>query len=400
MPRKTEITVGLLVIAAVVVAAGGILLIGQEQNVFRSKNEYFVLFETVSGLSSGSPVQLDGVNVGSVQRVILPEDPGKTQIEVWVTVDARYAQRIRADSQARIKTIGLLGDKYVEITSGSPDMPQIPDEGEIPVAPATSVDQLLASGEDVMDNVTAITFSLRNILANMEKGEGLVGKLIKDSETNDRITAALLGTLESSERVMQGLEEGDGPLPTLLNDPQMTRRIEVILVRLEDLMIRLEEGEGLLPALLRDPAPREQFESILSRLDETLKSLESLAADLERGDGMLPTLLKDEEYGRETTEDLKELLENLRRVSEKLGQGEGTVAKLLDDPQIYQALNDILIGIDESWMLRWLIRNRQKTGIEERYQQERRREEGDEGSGAEEATPHTHGAQAGGRDGG
>lgn len=376
MPRKTEIQVGLLLIVALVVAAIGILLVGQQENVFRSKNEYFVLFETVSGLASGSPAQVDGVDVGSVQRVILAEDPSKSQIEVWVTVDARYAERIRADSQARIKTLGLLGDKYVEITSGSPDMPRIPDEGEIPAAPATSVDELMASGEDVMDNVTAITFSLRNILADIEKGEGLLGKLIKDSETNDRITESLLGTLESAERVMGSLEEGAGPVPTLLRDAEMTERIETILGRLDDLTARLEEGEGLVPALLDDPAPRERFESILARLDETMKNLESVTAELQRGEGMLPKLLQDAEYGEETTEDLKELLDNLRKVSEKLGEGEGTAAQLLNDPQIYQALNDILIGIDESWMLRWLIRNRQKTGIEERYQDEHRMENG------------------------
>ncbi len=103
---------------------------------------------------------------------------------------------------------------------------------------------------------------------------------------------------------------------------------------------------------------------------------------------MLPKLMMDQEYGEETTEDLKELLENLRKVSEKLGQGEGTVARLLNDPEIYQALNDILIGVDESWMLRWLIRNRQKTGIEERYEDERPMDNGSEGD------------PAGGRDGG
>ncbi len=126
MPREAEFKVGLLLVVTLVVAAIGILLVGQQENVFRSKNDYFILFETVSGLSSGSPTQVDGVDVGSVQRVILPEDPGQSQIKVWVQVDTRYAERVRADSQARIKTLGLLGDKYVEITSGSPEMPRIP----------------------------------------------------------------------------------------------------------------------------------------------------------------------------------------------------------------------------------------------------------------------------------
>ncbi|HYH44658.1 MAG TPA: hypothetical protein VEG34_03170, partial [Thermoanaerobaculia bacterium] len=61
------------------------------------------------------------------------------------------------------------------------------------------------------------------------------------------------------------------------------------------------------------------------------------------------------------------IVQRLNTVSERLVQGEGTAAKLINDPKIYQAVNDILIGVNESWMLRWLIRNRQKAGIEKRY---------------------------------
>jgi hypothetical protein len=87
-------------------------------------------------------------------------------------------------------------------------------------------------------------------------------------------------------------------------------------------------------------------------------------------------MLHDEELAEEMTTDLRELLSRLNSVSAKLTEGDGTVAQLLNDPEIYQSLNDILIGIDESWMLRWLIRNRQKKGIEVRYKEEQALQEG------------------------
>ncbi len=43
---------------------------------------------------------------------------------------------------------------------------------------------------------------------------------------------------------------------------------------------------------------------------------------------------------------------------------------LISDPEIYEAMNDIIVGVDESSMLRWLVRNRQKKGIKKRYQTE------------------------------
>lgn len=367
MQRSSVVKVGVVVLTALVVLLLGVFLVGQEQSIFRSKNDYIIRFTSVSGLSTGNPVQLDGVQVGSVQDVILPEDPSISEIEVQITVDRRFADRVRSNSMARIKTLGLLGDKYVEITSGSPQAPRIEDGGEIPTAPATSVDELMSSGEDVITNVTAITFSLRNILERMERGEGLVGKLLGDSPTNERLTDSLVSTLEATNRLVESLNSGGGPVPRLIHDEELTAKIDSSLTRLDRVLASVEEGEGLLPGLLNDPASRQQFDQLMARLDSTLTNIESLSKDLSEGDGLLAKLTGDEAYSRKISGDLEKLLENLRNVSDKLNEGEGTVSKLLNDPQIYQSLNDILIGIDESWMLRTLIRNRQQKGIETRY---------------------------------
>ncbi len=85
--------------------------------------------------------------------------------------------------------------------------------------------------------------------------------------------------------------------------------------------------------------------------------------------GLLNTLLSDEEYGRQVSGDLQQLISNLNRLTEKLERGDGTLGALISDPGVYEAVNDILVGINESKLLRWLIRNRQKKGIEKRYEE-------------------------------
>ncbi|HYH44963.1 MAG TPA: MlaD family protein, partial [Thermoanaerobaculia bacterium] len=167
--------VGLLVLAAVAVLALGVFLIGDQNNLFSRKNRYYIDFGSVSGVKPGNPVQLNGVDVGTVDQVILPTDPARKLIRVWITVDRAYAGRVRTDSRARIKTLGLLGDKFVEITSGSPTFPIVPSDGNIQAASASNVDAILASGEDVMDNVVTISHQLNSILARMDRGEGLLG---------------------------------------------------------------------------------------------------------------------------------------------------------------------------------------------------------------------------------
>lgn len=378
-PKGREIRVGLLILAALAVLATGIFFLGQKKNLFASKNDYYVEFNSVSGLKPGNPVQLDGVDVGTVKRVELPANPWRGMIRVWIRVESRYASRLRGPqgtqkpvpnqlpSVARIKTLGLLGDKYIDLTSGSPGYEVIPDGGPIPAAQPTNVDALIASGEDVMDNVVAISSSLNKILTRLERGEGLLGELTSDSDSSRRLRDSLLGTSESLRRVAGKLETGPGPLPRLLNDRAMADQLAQSMDRLQGLLAKAENGPGLLPGLLNDPHAKAQLDDTLASLHKVAQDLQAFTADLEKSDALLPRLVKDEKYGREVTEQLRQTVQNLNEVSRKLDKGNGTAAKLINDPQIYDAVNDVIVGVNQSRILRWLIRNRQKKGIETRY---------------------------------
>lgn len=382
-PRTREVKVGLLILVAVIVLAAGVFVIGDKNNLFSRKNEYYILFGSVSGLRSGSPVQLNGVDVGTVDKVVLPENPRLEQIEVWISVDQKYAERIRGGpqmpasgglnqpTQARIKTLGLLGDKFIEITSGATEYPIIPSGGQIPAAQPTNVDALLASGEDVMDNVVEISASLSTILARMERGEGLLGELTTNSESGQRLKSSVIGAAESMERIATRVETGQGPIPRLLNDRQMADQLASSLDRFESILVQAQSGPGLLPGLLNDPSSKQKFDETLATLNQMAQDLQGFTADLETSDALLPRLVNDEEYGREITGKVNEIVTRLNEISLKISEGNGTAAKLINDPQIYQAVNDIIIGVNESRVLRWLIRNRQKKGIEQRYEETR-----------------------------
>lgn len=370
MPRERspELKVGLLVLAALAVLALGIFLIGEETQLFVRKNRYYSEFLNVSGLQAGNPVQLNGVNVGRVDEVILPEDMGESLIRVWMTLDRRYADRVREDSQARIKTLGLLGDKFVELTSGTPAAEVIPTGGQIPAAPATSVDQLIATGEDTMENVVAISSSLRSILDRMERGEGLAGRLT--SEEGDELTDSIVETMKSVERVAHQIERSEGPLGRLINDDQLGEDLARAVSGLEELVAEARGGDGLVPRLIRDPATADRFDALLAELEGTATALRSFVTDVEGGEGLAQKLLTDEAYAEEVSENLRQLVERLNAVAGKLDQGEGTAAQLINDPAVYDAVNDVIIGVNESRFLRWLIQNRQQKGIEKRIEDE------------------------------
>jgi phospholipid/cholesterol/gamma-HCH transport system substrate-binding protein len=380
MPSKgREIRVGLVILTAIVVLGTGIFLIGSKRNLFSRKTRYYVEFNSVSGLKPGSPVQLDGVNVGAIEKVVLPEDPRKKEIRVWIRVESDYAARLRhpagsnplisgqAASRARIKTIGLLGDKYIDVNSGSAVYPPIPEEGAILAAQPTNVDALISSGEDVMDNVVVITHSLNTILGRMERGEGILGQLTSDTPDGRRLQSSLVGASESLQRIALKVENGQGPLPRLLNDRAMGDQLAQSLNRLQALLDEAQNGPGLLPGLLNDPSSRAELNQTLASLHQAADDLKEFTAGLESSDALIPRLMKDQEYGREITGQIRQLVQRLNEVSAKLDQGNGTAGKLINDPKIYDSVNDIMIGVNQSKLLRWLIRNRQKKGIEKRY---------------------------------
>ena len=153
--------VGLTVLAALAALAAFIFMIGEQSALFTPTNGYRTMFPNAAGLVEGNPVQLNGVTVGKVDRILLSEDPDSELLEVRISVERRYAGRLRRDSLARLKTLGLLGDKYVEITSGSPDAVLLNPGDEIPAALPTDVDELIASGADAVDYAVATAVRCR-----------------------------------------------------------------------------------------------------------------------------------------------------------------------------------------------------------------------------------------------
>jgi phospholipid/cholesterol/gamma-HCH transport system substrate-binding protein len=119
--KDKSIRVGLLVAVALVVLMIFLFFIGSEQKIFSRKNEYEVRFDSVAGLAEGNPVKISGVTVGVVKDIKLPRDPKAKDVDISLMVDRKYAERIRGDSRARLKKLGLLaGDSYIDITPGSP----------------------------------------------------------------------------------------------------------------------------------------------------------------------------------------------------------------------------------------------------------------------------------------
>ena len=379
--KEKTIRVGALVTSAAIVLMVFLFFIGSEQKVFSRKNEYKVRFGDASGLAEGNPVKISGVTVGVVRDIYLPRDPKMKDVDITLMVDRKYAERIRGDSRAKMKKLGLLaGDSYVDISPGSPRFDPLEPGSLIPPARQTNVEQIISSGEDLVDNFVQISYSLKNILGRVDRGEGLIGELTSQPETKQRLTDTVLATLNKTNAILSHIESGKGVLGKLVYDDKygesLTESVRQIAASLQSVSANVqkgfESGQGALPAMLNDPEGKKKVYELIDNLRITSANLAAFSTNMQNGQGLVPRLMNDKQYGDQALTEFTQLVHQLNEAVAKLNSGQGTVGKLINDPSVYESINDILIGINESKMLRWLIRNRQEKGIETRVQTEQK----------------------------
>ena len=114
--RIKNILSGIFFIGGVALIVTAVFLIGSERGLTQSKFKVSVLFRDIGGLIEGAPVQLSGVNVGTVSDIsFLDQDVEGRRVRVEVSIFERYKKQLAQHVQFAIKTEGILGEKMMEI---------------------------------------------------------------------------------------------------------------------------------------------------------------------------------------------------------------------------------------------------------------------------------------------
>src|SRR5436190_2520275 len=339
-PKAKTIRVGLLAAVTLTVLMIFVFFIGSEQKIFSRKNEYKVRLDNVTGLAEGNPVKISGVTVGVIKDITLPRDPKMRDVDIVLMVDRKYADRIRTDSRARLKKLGLLaGDSYIDISPGSPRFDALEAGANTPAARQTNVDQLISSGEDLVDNFVQISYSLKNVLGRIDRGEGLLGELTTAPDTKQRITDTFLTTLNKTNAILGHVESGHGTIGRLIYDDKYAEELTGSLASAakslqavtSNVQSSFEKGEGMLPALLHDPEGKKRVYDLVDNLRVTSGNLATFTTNLQNGQGLLPRLMSDKAYADQSLAEFTSLVRQLNDAVAKINSGNGTAGKLISD---------------------------------------------------------------------
>ena len=364
MPKSTgrEATVGAFLALALILLAFGIMAVGGESRLFSRKATYRVVFPSTDGLIVGSPVKMGGVQVGTVTRLKLPTDPGAQGVEVSVGVQRVYASRVRVGSEASLKFLQYLsGEKYVQVTPGDPSQPPIP-AGDI--LPASKGSRLFEQGEDIADNLSAITVSLKEILEPLQKGEGLLGQVIQNPEFGKVGMSKLEAAFENIDEITKRIRDGRGTIGRLLTDEHLAGRLDDLGVAVRDLATLLESigrGEGAVGSLTKKGG---DAEVAIADLKEAAASLKRVAARLESKEGLIGKILNDEAYSNQLAKNLQDAVSDAAALAKKINEGKGTLGMLVNDRTLYDGAEEVIAGTNDSKFARWMLRHYQKKGIE------------------------------------
>ena len=387
-----EISVGAFVSIGLILFAVGVMAISKEQRLFSRKTRYWTSLDNTSGLTEGSPVRLVGVQIGTITDIEFPEDIRETKIKVVFSVDRAYANRIRSGTQALLKSLTYLSqDKYIELTPGDPDRPALEANGFI--QPGVSVwEETLQQSQGIADDIKEITASLRDLLIAINRGGGIMQEMIHNPEFGRQGVANLEGSLASLRRTLEGVEKGKGLAGTILTDEGFARKqidnIDAALTHVRSVMQKLDSGEGLV-AQLADP--NGSGAQAISDLRATSASLRQTAEGIQQGRGLIGRLMNDETYADGLLKKIDGAAGHADSILRKVDGGKGTLGGIVNDPEIYQGLKDVVSGIQKSRVGKGLVRHYGKKGAKERGEAEESesgQDEGKESAPAGEPEPH------------
>jgi phospholipid/cholesterol/gamma-HCH transport system substrate-binding protein len=252
--KRNEIGAGIFLLASFVILAVMIFAVSDIQSLFKKKKEIKVLFRASDGIEKNAQVRLSGIRIGNVADVrVAPEQGDKIELTLSIFSDTV----IREDTKAAIKTLGLVGGKYVELTGGSPSA-RVLKPGDMLVGEESfKLEDLTKAGLEVVGKLTNIANNLDRML-----GDPALSKSIHASIQNVQEATANIKVMTSGkEEIAQGL-----------------KNIPEILGKLPDILKKLDETTSNMKAIT------DKTDTVLGenkkKIDETLENVKQITQNL------------------------------------------------------------------------------------------------------------------------
>jgi len=269
-----DLKTGIFFVLGIAFAAWLGLAIGKNTNMFSGVTTIRILARDVQGLAENNFVSVSGKKIGTVSKMNFVTQHDSLFVVTELKLKKEFSPLVTKDAKATIKSLGVLGDKYVDISTGKG-------------APIKEGDFIALESDGGMANLTGTATKafdkINELLDHLNNGKGMAGKLLTDEKMGKELAetvSSLKTTSAELSKISQKASRGEGLLPKLLNDKAMAKntgetieRLNQTALKTESLMNKLNNDKGTLGQLSSNPA-------LYNNLSQTLASLDSLLVDL------------------------------------------------------------------------------------------------------------------------
>jgi phospholipid/cholesterol/gamma-HCH transport system substrate-binding protein len=198
--QKFKIRLGLFVAGGFAIFILAIFIIGKQKNMFNPVFKLTANFHNVSGLQVGNKIRFSGINVGTVDNIRIVND---STVRIDMLIKKDVWQFIKADCNVAIASEGIIGDKLLVISQGSPDEDKAKEGQQLQSTEPVETDAIMKSLRTTGENAEVITKQLAEIMTKINKGDGTLGRLIQDKTMAENLNKTMVNLKESSK----GLDE-------------------------------------------------------------------------------------------------------------------------------------------------------------------------------------------------
>ncbi|HUL45111.1 MAG TPA: MlaD family protein [Bacteroidota bacterium] len=246
--RWYSLRVGIVVLIGIIIFVFVISVVGTEQNIFASKYTLKVFIPNVQGLVNGAMVTLGGLKIGYVTDMQFRTRDRVNGVEVTLDLLSKYRSSITTSSVGQIKTIGLLGDKYIDISIGAEHEEAMAENSFVPLKESFDLESAGPQLKSALADFSEVMGNAKRITASIDNGEGSVGRLIK----HPTVATEMEKFFHSLNGVMAAVEHKEGTLGKIVYDENMSKNFTDLSSNLKAVTDQIRQGKGTMGKLIMD----------------------------------------------------------------------------------------------------------------------------------------------------
>lgn len=249
---------------------------------------YKALLNDASGIFEKSSIKVAGINAGRIKKIELNGSQG-----ALVTFEMLEEVKLTNNSKLKIKSVGLLGDKFLDVVLGDQTAERLPPDSMIPAESGEGIEELSKDAGEVLREVKEIAKTIKESLRD-EQGKNMIKQII--SNIND-ITGSLkrlsTGNEDKINQIVDDVKaiseqlafetdryQKDSLMGDLSKIGPILDKADVAVSDLKTIIGDLKDGKGTVGKLLRDDAVVDQVSQTLSSVNRLVNRINNIEADI------------------------------------------------------------------------------------------------------------------------